>query len=192
MKKILMIIIPLLFTTFVLADVRITVSKGDASLCEVIPAKSKKSMHYNKTVHPRELSSDLWQSARKGLGFFHLAKSEVASETSQLAFVDKYSTFWYYTKKGSDVKGIYNYDFIVPEQKNYERIFVDIELENKMPCSCFLKQDRPSRCQKNYRSSKHNRHNNFQLPFYDEALILYQGKLYTIKKFENEFGRLSH
>lgn len=144
--KILLLTVLFFNATQIFADARITVSKGNASLCEVVPAKAKKGRHYNKKVTPREASSDLWHRGKNGLGFFHLGKTEVESQTVQLAFVNKYSTFWYYTKNGSDVKGVYAYDFIVPEQKNYERIFVDIELESKMPCSCFLDSDKPSRC----------------------------------------------
>jgi len=157
MKKILILTVLFFSASQVFADARITVSKGNASLCEIVPAQAKKGRHYNKSVSPREISSDLWRSAKKGLGFFKLGKSEIESQTVQLAFVDKYSTFWYYTKNGSDVKGVYAYDFIVPERKGYEKIFVDIELENKMPCSCFPKSDKPQRCS-SYRSA----------PIYDE------------------------
>lgn len=151
--KLLITTLVLLFSSNLLADARITVSKGNASLCEVLPTEYKKGRHYNKSVKPRHISSDLWRSGKNGLGFFHLNKSESQSQTVQLAFVDKYSTFWYYTKKGSTAKGPYFYDFIVPE--NSGRKFVDIDLE--LPCSCFLQADKPQRCQ--------NRFNRFQDKF---------------------------
>lgn len=141
MKK--LIALSLLFAASqVLADARITVSKGDANLCEVIPTQAKRGHHYNKSINPRVISSDLWHSAKNGLDFFHLNKSETQSQTIQLAFVDKYTTFWYYIKQGAKTKGPYFYDFIVPE--NNGRKFVDIDL--KLPCSCFSTDDKPQRC----------------------------------------------
>ncbi len=141
MKKIILLI-SLLITTQVFADAYIAVNKGDASLCEVIPAQAKKGHHYNKSVNPREISSDLWRSGKNGLGFFKLGKSEIQSQTVQLAFVDKYSTFWYYTKQNTKTKGPYFYDFIAPN--NSGKKFVDIDLQ--LPCSCFLDVDKPQRC----------------------------------------------
>ncbi|MBA5249071.1 MAG: hypothetical protein FE834_05990 [Gammaproteobacteria bacterium] len=135
-------LILVLASTQALADARITVNKGDANLCEIIPTQAKKGRHYNKSVDPRAISSDLWRAARKGLNFFHLNKNERESQTIQLAFVDEYSTFWYYTKKGTTTKGPYFYDFIVPN--NSGKKFVDINL--KLPCSCFEADDKPQRC----------------------------------------------
>jgi len=140
--KIILLLISTLIATSVFADARITVSKGDANLCEIIPTQAKRGRHYNKSVNPRVISSDLWRSAKNGLNFFHLNKSETQSQTIQLAFVDKYSTFWYYTKKGANTKGPYFYDFIV--SNNSGKKFVDIDL--KLPCSCFNTDDKPQRC----------------------------------------------
>ncbi|SMN16716.1 hypothetical protein CRYPA_427 [uncultured Candidatus Thioglobus sp.] len=177
-KNILLLSLIFSFSEIALADVRITVSKGNASLCEVIPAKSKRGRHYNKAVNPREISSDLWRSGKNGLGFFKLVKSEIESQTIQLAFVDKYSTFWYYTKNGSDVKGIYSYDFVVPERKGSERLFVDIELEKQIPCSCFSRFNKPRKC------FQHTRYRDF----YEEPMIHYRGGVYTIGEFVENFG----
>lgn len=63
----------------VFADTRITVSKGDASLCSVIatPAEKYKGRyvrHYNKKIGA--ISSDLWNSAKNGLPFFNLNKGQ--------------------------------------------------------------------------------------------------------------------
>ena len=177
-KNILLLVLIFSFSEVAFADVRITASKGSASLCKVVPAKAKRGRHYNKAINPREISSDLWSSAKNGLGFFKLRKLESQSQTVQLTFVDKYSTFWYYIKNGSDVKGIYFYDFIVPKQENYERIFVDIELEKQMPCSCFNRSDKPQRC------SQHIRYGSS----YNDPMIHYRGDVYTIGEFVRKFG----
>lgn len=146
----------------VFADVYITVNKKNASLCELIPTQSKiytghGVFHYNTEAD--QISNDLWNtsSAKRGLPFFKLNRSESQSQTVQLAFVEKYSTFWYYTKYGSDVKGPYFYDFIVPE--NSGRKFVNIDLD--LPCSCFLRADRPSKCFAN-QQKRRSRDNIFQ------------------------------
>ncbi|SMN01543.1 hypothetical protein SPONL_2125 [uncultured Candidatus Thioglobus sp.] len=181
MKNILKIIPLLLLLSFAqnaTADARITVSKGDANLCEVIPTQAKKNssgrstFHYNKKAG--EISTDLWHSGKNGLGFFKLNKTERESQTVHLAFVDKYSTFWYYTKNGSDVKGPYFYDFIVPENRG--RIFVDIDLE--LPCSCYLRADKPNRCNTRYREYRPAK----------APLMFYEGKFYSIEDFVSEFG----
>lgn len=138
----------IMFSTPLFADAHITVSKGAASLCEVLPTQYKKGRHYNKSITPRQISSDLWRSSKKGLGFFKLNKSETQSQTVQLAFVDKYSTFWYYIKGNSGLKGPYFYDFVMPS--NSGKKFVDIDLE--LPCSCFEHSDKPQRCNKSYGS----------------------------------------
>lgn len=153
MTKITTLIL-ILLSTQVLADVSITVNKGEADLCEVIPTQAKQyngrnAHHYNKLANPREISSDLWQSGKNGLAFFRLSKSESQSQTVQLALVDKYSTFWYYTKNGADEKGPYFYDFVVPESDG--SAFVDINLD--LPCSCFKPSDKPQRCSPHHTSS---------------------------------------
>ena len=132
-------------------DVRITITKGDASLCEVIPTPAPKFndryvRHYNKIGEERYVSSDLWKRGKNGLSFFKLNKAQSTSQTVHLAFVYKYSTFWYYTKRGTKMNGPYFYDFIVPEKKLQKKLFVDIDL--KLPCSCFERANRPQRCTK--------------------------------------------
>lgn len=156
MQKILLAFL-FLFSTQILADASITVSKGDANLCEVMPAQARKANggyahHYNKAVNPRQVSSDLWESAKNGLDFFHLSKSQRQSQTVQLSFVDKYSTFWYFIKLGGQVKGPYFYDFVLPESES-RTTFVDIELE--LPCSCFINTDKPPRCSSSTSSRSH-------------------------------------
>ncbi len=74
MKKRLLItlfmLLGVLMSSHVFADARITVSKGDASLCSIIATQAEKYKdryvrHYNKKTST--ISSDLWKSAKNGL-----------------------------------------------------------------------------------------------------------------------------
>ena len=127
-------------------------SKGNANQCSIIPTteptyEGNASFHYNKDG---KVSEDIFRRNKKALPAFSLSAQQHQSQTIQLSFIRPHTTFWYMTKRKGVVNGPFHYDFTAEHDRDTtgkrKYVFINIDLTEKLSCSCFSYYDRPSRC----------------------------------------------